>query len=92
MSKLMALGMPLEDAVTKVTTVPAAIYRLPLLGAIVPGYFGDLTIFSLEDGDWRLPDSYGQLQSINQMICPWKTVLSRPGFSQVVDCDLGHPS
>ena len=91
MSKLMALGMPLEDAVTKVTAVPAAIYRLPLLGAIVPGYFGDLTIFSLEDGDWRLPDSYGQLQSINQMICPWKTVLSRPGFSQVVDCDLGHP-
>jgi dihydroorotase len=91
MSKLMALGMSLEDAVTKVTTVPAAIYRLPLLGSLIPGYFGDLTLFSLEDGDWQLPDSYGQLQAVSQLIRPWKTVLSRPGSSQVVDCDLGHP-
>ena len=91
MSKLMALGMSLEDAVTKVTTVPAAIYRLPLLGALTPGYFGDLTIFTLEDGDWQLPDSYGELQPVGQLIRPVKTVLGRPGSIQVVDCDAGMP-
>ena len=91
MSKLMALGMSLEDAVTKVTTVPAAIYRLPLLGALKPGYFGDLTIFTLEDGDWQLPDSYGELQPVGRLIHPVKTVLGRPGSIQVVDCDAGMP-
>ncbi len=90
MSKLMALGMSLEDAVNKVTTVPAAMYRLPLLGKLRHGCFGDLTLFTVEDGMWNLPDSYGQLQPVQQLITPQKVVLSRLDESQVLNCDLGY--
>lgn len=92
MSKLMALGMSLEDAVARVTALPAAAFRLSQLGSLRPGYLGDLTLFTLEDGQWNLADSYGELQPVNRLIRPWKTVLSRVGSTQVVDCDLGHPA
>jgi len=86
MSKLMALGMPLEDAVEKVTAAPAAALRLPLLGRLEPGCFGDLTLFRVEDGSWDLPDSYGEKQRLGQMIRTQKVVLCRPGQVRVVDC------
>lgn len=92
MSKMMSLGMTLEDAVEKVTAKAAAWLRLPLSGALRPGFLADLTLFTLEEGYWELADSYGRLRPLHQMIRPAKTVLSRVGATTVVDCDLGHPA
>ena len=86
MSKLMALGMTLEDAVEKSTSAPAAALRLPLLGRLEPGCLGDLTVFRLEEGSWELPDSYGEMQRLTRLICPRQVVLSRPGGSRVAAC------
>lgn len=87
MSKLMALGMSLEDAVEKSTSAPAAALRLPLLGRLEPGYLGDLTLFRLEKGSWELPDSYGEKQRLEEMIRPQKVVLCRPGRCRVAECE-----
>ncbi|MCM3661343.1 amidohydrolase family protein [Georgenia satyanarayanai] len=40
-----ALGLPLPDLITMVTSVPARAARLPDVGHLLPGYRADLTLF-----------------------------------------------
>ena len=38
----------LEDAIKRVTALPATLYKLPKTGEIKEGYYGDITIFDYE--------------------------------------------
>ena len=59
MDKFLALGLPLEDCVEKVTAAPAAAFGLEGLGKLREGYLGDLTLFHLEEGQYRFRDAGG---------------------------------
>jgi dihydroorotase len=59
-SKLMALGMSLEDAITRSTVNPArAIKRFPELGTLSPGHAADIAVLALRTGVFALKDAWG---------------------------------
>ena len=58
MSRLMALGMPLEDAILRATVHPAkAIRRFPELGTLGEGRAADIALFRLDEGVFAFKDS-----------------------------------
>ena len=61
MSKLMALGMPLNDVVAAVTTVPSKALGLEPLGA---------TRFRVETETWEARDSYGNPRTLDVRVVP----------------------
>ena len=59
MSKLMSLGMSLEDAVLRSTVNPAkAIKRFPELGTLGEGRAADVAVFDLQDGAFVYKDAW----------------------------------
>jgi dihydroorotase len=57
-SKLMALGMTLQDAILRATVNPArAIKRFPELGTLGEGRHADIAVFELKSGIFALVDS-----------------------------------
>lgn len=86
MSKVMNLGMSLEDVVNANTYNAANVYHLDNLGQIKPGYFGDFTIFDVQDVDYELEDCYFHMQKITKLIHPVKTIVSKNGGSEIYDC------
>lgn len=59
MSKLLNLGLSLEDCVTKVTTAPMRNFKLHNIGALKEGYCADLTILNLDNIPVKYIDSDG---------------------------------
>jgi dihydroorotase len=61
MSKFLALGVPLDEIVARVTSRPAAILGLDSegVGRIVPGRSADLTVLRLTDEPYELRDATG---------------------------------
>ena len=58
-SKLMALGMTLQDAILRSTANPArGIHRFPELGTLGEGRVADIAIFQLQEGVFALVDSW----------------------------------
>ena len=58
-SKLMALGMSLQDAILRSTVNPArAIHRFRELGTLAMGSVADLAIFELQQGIFAFVDSW----------------------------------
>ncbi|MGX8700833.1 amidohydrolase family protein [Caproiciproducens sp.] len=90
MSKLISLGMTLEDAVSCVTSKAAKTYHLKNLGQLRVGCLADFTLFTLEDGPFTINDSYGNPQKLSKVISPRKVVISKGGKSKVFECDQGH--
>jgi len=61
MSKLMTLGMSLEDAVARSTVNPArAIRRFPELGTLGAGQVADIAVLALREGVFAFKDSWGK--------------------------------
>jgi dihydroorotase len=60
MTKLLALGLPLEEVVRRVTAAPAAVLGRPDLGTLTPGAVGDATLLQLVDGEFDLIDATGE--------------------------------
>ncbi len=58
MSKLIDLGMPLEEAVRRSTVVPAEVIGRPELGTLSVGAEADVAAFALEEGEFPFVDSY----------------------------------
>src|SRR5215510_2730668 len=57
-TKLIALGMTLQDAITRATVNPArAIKRFPELGTLSEGRGADIAVFELKSGNFHLVDS-----------------------------------
>jgi dihydroorotase len=58
MSKLMTLGMSLEEAVRRATVEPAKVINRPELGTLSVGAEADLAAFALDEGEFPFVDSY----------------------------------
>jgi dihydroorotase len=69
MSKLMALGMPLHDAVRRATLNPAkAIRKFPELGTLGEGRVADIAVLRLEEGVFSFKDSAGKKLSASRRL------------------------
>jgi dihydroorotase len=61
MSKLMNLGMTLQDAVTRSTVAPAkAIHRFPALGTLGLDRTADIAVLQLQRGVFAFKDAWGK--------------------------------
>lgn len=60
LTKLLYLGLPLENAIACVTSAPAAAIGRPDLGTLTVGAPADLAIFRMEDGPVELWDTHLQ--------------------------------
>ena len=68
MSKLLCLGMRLNDIVAKSTVMPARTLRREELGTFKAGSAGDATGLSLHDGESKLEDVLGEYVTGRQRI------------------------
>jgi dihydroorotase len=60
LTKLLALGMPLEAAITAATSTPAAIIGAAgELGTLAPGARADIALLALEPGPFAIADVLG---------------------------------
>jgi dihydroorotase len=59
-SKFLLLGMSLEDALAKVTSVPAGVVsRSGQIGTLAVGAEGDAVVLEMEEGNYAFEDSHG---------------------------------
>ena len=62
-SKFLYLGLPLDEALAKVTAAPAqAIHMSEQIGTLSVGAWGDAVLFELQEGAFELRDSHGQVR------------------------------
>ncbi|MFW6174681.1 MAG: amidohydrolase family protein [Chloroflexota bacterium] len=76
MSKLMNMGMTLQDAVARASSVPAQRIGRPDLGTLTPGVEADVAVFALESGDFGFIDSGFARMAGDRRLSPRMTVRS----------------
>lgn len=91
-SKFLYLGLSLDEVFAKITSIPARLLRIDgQLGTIRSGSIGDLTVFSLRQGDFRLEDTVGKVVTGKKLLEPlvvvkggrvWTNRLGLAGDSQ----------
>ncbi len=70
MSKLLNIGIDLNDLIAMVTWHPAREIKRPDLGNLSPGMPADVAVLRLEQGRFGFVDSYGaRLQGTQKLIC-----------------------
>jgi dihydroorotase len=70
-TKFLHLGMPLDDAIAKVTSVPAQTILMPdKIGTLAVGAWGDAVVFELRKGEFQLVDSHGVVRIGKQKLVP----------------------
>ena len=70
MSKFMAMGMPLEEAVARATAEPARVIKRPELGQIGVGSAADVAVFSVRKGKFGFTDvDGGRLDGDQKLEC-----------------------
>jgi dihydroorotase len=75
MSKFLYLGLTVDQAVEKVTTAPAKIFKFPeKIGSLEPGSVADVTISEMRSGDFELFDSRRDKRVGHQKFVPTATV------------------
>lgn len=89
MSKVLPY-MSLEDIIHCNTYISAETYHLEGLGQLKEGYKGDLSIFTLQDGQYSLVDCNGNNQLLDKLIVPEKSIVSHGEHTFIIDCDLGY--
>ncbi|HET6781757.1 MAG TPA: amidohydrolase/deacetylase family metallohydrolase [bacterium] len=75
MSKMLAVGMSVEDVVARVTSNPAAFLHLKGWGRATPGTPARFTVFELSEGEERLPDSDGNMEVVGRFFEPRYTAM-----------------
>lgn len=70
LSKMMGLGISLEDCIKKVTKNPADIYNLKNKGTLKVGMDADITIFKIVDEELKVNDSNGNTRKLQSYIQP----------------------
>lgn len=90
MTKMMALGMSLADAVAKSTMMPAkVISRFPEIGTLGVGKGADVTVLALREGVFSLKDSWGKKQLATKKV---EAVLTIRNGKLVFDAEgRGYP-
>ena len=56
MGKMIAMGMPLEETISRVTDKAAALIRRPELGNLTVGACADVAVLKKIEGDFAFPD------------------------------------
>mgnify|MGYP001086476584 CR=1 FL=1 len=74
MSKMLAVGLPLQDVIEAVTTKPAGFLGLEQYGHIEIGSKANFTLFHLLDKDLVAHDSQGNQLRLERFIQPWLVV------------------
>ena len=75
MTRSMALGFTLEQTIEMATIKPAlALGAADRLGALKPGYQGDVSVLDVQQGKWSVADSTGQRQTVDRAVIPFATV------------------
>ena len=70
-SKFLALDLTLDDALAKVTAVPARVIGIPdKIGTLAVGAWGDAVVFDLAEGHHDLVDSHGEIRPGRQRLVP----------------------
>lgn len=75
MSKMVAIGMAMEDVVERVTVAPARWLHLDGWGRAQAGAPARFTAFHLSDGEEGLPDSDGNIEIVRRFFEPHCTVV-----------------
>ena len=71
MSKMLMLGMSLEDVICAVTARPAAVLGLEKeLGTLAPGTTADITVLEQESGRFEFQDCFGQTRISDTRLKP----------------------
>ena len=82
-NKFLYLGMPLDDALAKVTSVPADTILMPgKVGTLAVGAWGDAVVFELREGAFELVDARGQSRIGTQKLEPIVVVKSGRVYRQ----------
>ncbi len=70
-TKFLHLGLSLDDALARVTDVPARVIgQAGTLGTLAVGAQGDAVVFDLEEGPFELPDSAREARTADQRLVP----------------------
>jgi dihydroorotase len=83
MSKLLALGLPLESIIHMVTTRARRAISEPVIDPLAVGTRAALTVFDLADTRLTLPDSMGSQLILTQRIRPVLTVIGATAVDAV---------
>ena len=71
MTKFLHLGLPLDDVIARVTSVPAAsVLKDHRLGTLSTGAIGDAVLFELRTGEFQLEDSGGDMRTSSRSLEP----------------------
>lgn len=74
-SKFVALGMPLAQAVEASTATPARIFDYgPELGSLEVGRTADVAVFEVLEGDYTFMDATGNTRPGSMRLTPWVTL------------------
>jgi dihydroorotase len=74
-SKFLALGLVLDDALAKVTSVPAEVVKMPgRIGTLAVGAWGDAVVAEIQEGAFELTDCHRQTRVARQRLRP-RTVI-----------------
>jgi dihydroorotase len=74
-SKFLHLGLPLDDALRKVTATPAEVIRMAgEIGTLRVGAWGDAVVFTLDEGRVELVDSHGGMRIGRHRLVPTTVV------------------
>lgn len=84
-SKVIACGEPLEDAIHKCTCAPARHYGLKDLGEIRVGYVADLNVMEFVDCKEQVQDSIGDTIELQKKLVLKKTIYSRGEESEIFE-------
>lgn len=75
MTKMIALGMSLEEAVMRSTVAPAkAIHKFPEIGTLGVGKEADIAAFKVDEGVFALMDAWKKKRTVTQGLIPVLTV------------------
>lgn len=70
-SKFLHLGLSLDDALAKVTAIPAGVMGMAdAIGTLHVGVWGDVVVLQLEEGSFPLVDSAGVTRTGRHMLSP----------------------
>jgi dihydroorotase len=85
-NKMVALGMPLGEAIACVTSHPARFLRDPAIGSLTPGNPADICVLDRIDGGWIFTDVEGDKVHVTSRLVP--RVVFKDGAKIVPDCGL----
>ena len=71
LTKFLYLGLSLDEAIAKVTSIPAQTLLMEKkIGTLAAGAWGDAVIFELRQGRFQLLDAHGEARSGSQSLAP----------------------